>query len=180
MSNTTSDIDDENKHWLNCWKRNNCGSCLSSKDNCGWCPYSATCVPLPKNGNVLSPIRNDKICPFPFQERYELRTSTFGCNCSTTSFLVSLVTVFSTIAALLLLYLLVKLIQWARIGAQGRNGGWELHVEDDGKPQGHVWVRKSESVFHWVWRKMTGEKTIEETDRIDEERTPLLAGEATQ
>lgn len=135
-----------------------------------------------------------------WQERFELRTPTFGCNCSTTSFIVSLITVFSTIAAyvvssfhlpsvtnpnadhsLILLYLLVKLIYWARLAATGRKGGWELHVVDDGPGQerrwGHVWVRKSENVFSRIWRSFTGEKTVEETDGIDEERTPLLAGD---
>jgi hypothetical protein len=143
---------------------------------------SGTCVPLPKNGHLLSPVNNAHICP-TWQERYELRTPTFGCNCSTTSFLVSIITVLSTIAALVLFYLLIKLIAWARLAAKGRKGGWELHVEDDGPGQerrwGQVWVRKSENILSTMWRAVTGKKTVEETDRIDEERTPLLAGERT-
>jgi len=101
-----------------CWRIQDCGHCLVSKENCGWCPYSATCVPLPKGGNILSPIRNKHICPLPWQERWELRTAPFGCNCSTTSFLVSMGTVLGTIFALILLYLLYKLIKWMTLAAK--------------------------------------------------------------
>jgi hypothetical protein len=110
----------------------------------------------------------------PQDERWELRTRTFGCNCSTTSFLVSLITVFSTIAALILLYLLVKAVKWLRVAWRGRGAGWELHVEDDGKRWGHIWIRKTEGFWGTVKRMFTGEKTVREEDEVDPERAPLL------
>jgi hypothetical protein len=110
----------------------------------------------------------------PWQERWELRTAPFGCNCSTTSFLVSVGTVAGTIVALILLYLLVKLIKYINIVLKARNGGWELHVTEDGQRWGHVWIRRRENVFAYLWRRMSGKKTVYEEDRVDDEQRPLL------
>jgi len=128
--------------FLKCWRLQSCGSCLSSDDNCGWCPYSSLCVPLPKNGHLLSPIWYDDICPFPWQERWELRTSTFGCNCSTTTFLAALITCLSTLLSLLLLWVIVKLCILIFKMVRGARTGWVVEEGEEGRRE-YSWVRTS-------------------------------------
>lgn len=119
-----------------CWRIQDCGSCLKSKHRCGWCPSSSTCVPAT---NLLSPI-NHPVCPLA-SERYELRTSALGCNCSTTTLLSVIVAVFSTIAAILLLSLVLWLLKWW--GRTMRSGGWEIVVQEDGTVREGTWRRGS-------------------------------------
>jgi hypothetical protein len=91
--------------------------------------------------------------------------------------LVAIGTVFGTIAALILLYLFIKLVKWMRVAWKGRRGGWVVHVGDDGGRQGHVWVRKTERFYSVLWRRIKGEKSVREEDEIDAERAPLLGQE---
>ena len=83
-----------------CWRIQNCYACTHSKHGCGWCPHTSTCVPV---SSIFEPISNAQTCPSR-DERYELRTKALGCGCSTATFLSVVVTVFVTIAALILLY----------------------------------------------------------------------------
>jgi hypothetical protein len=101
----------------------------------------------------------------PWQERWELRTSTFGCNCSTTTFLAALITSLSTIVGLLILWLLVKLIKALIILWRKDKYGTLLDFDENGQEQQHVWVRKTATWRGWwraMWRKKTEEITEEE------------------
>lgn len=150
--------DEEDRFWR-CWRRNDCGSCLSSSgpQDCGWCPYSATCVPLPSShSTILSPINNPHICPFPWQERYELRTRPFGCNCSTTSFLVALITCVSTLVGALVLWGLVKLLIALWRVLRAGSTGYELVIleeEERHNVKGRVW-RRGGSWMEWLKGKI--------------------------
>ncbi|KAF1991218.1 hypothetical protein K402DRAFT_389401 [Aulographum hederae CBS 113979] len=143
----------DDDHLLRCWKHDKCGFCLADK-SCGWCPESKTCVPVPGSGlSLLAPVRNHPpICPLS-TERWELRTSTFGCECSTTTLVAAFITFLCTITGLLVLWGLVKLIAWARIAWKGARGGYFLHVEEDETRWGEVWVRKLGWKEWWVGRK---------------------------
>ncbi|KAI4745832.1 hypothetical protein E4T50_03804 [Aureobasidium sp. EXF-12298] len=133
--NVVEDIMDMASRRKACWREPDCNSCLKSKHNCGWCPSSSTCIPT--SGNLLSPI-NKAICPLA-SERYELRTATLGCNCSTYTLLSIIITVFSTIGALILLSGVLWLLKWW--GRLMRPGGWEIVVEEDGRVREGTWRR---------------------------------------
>jgi hypothetical protein len=117
-----------------CWRIQDCSNCLRSKSQCGWCPNSATCVPA---SSILSPI-SSPVCPLA-SERYELRTSTLGCGCSTTTLVSIVITVLCTLAALLLLSFILWLLKWW--GRTFRSGGWEIVVEEDGRVRQGTWRR---------------------------------------
>jgi len=156
--------DGDRNHLLNCWRIPDCGNCVKSDHSCGWCPYSGICVPLEKHDNLLSPIRKAHICPMPWQERWELRTGTFGCNCSTTTFLAALITCVSTLLSLLVLWLLVKLVIFLiKLWRRNRNG--VLLEFEDGQERELVWVRKRASWAGWwksLWRRKTDVITEQE------------------
>ena len=130
---------------------------------------------MPENTTLglLAPIKYKNICPFPWQERWELRARPFGCNCSTTTLLTGVFTFLSTIAGLLVLVGLVKFI--ALVWTTVRGGeGFELEVEGE-RRWGHPWNRTrtwKEWRQSWWWPKKTekGDLIIEESD----EETPLL------
>jgi hypothetical protein len=98
-------------------------------------PQSSTCVPV--SGTLLSPLSH-QICPLA-SERYELRTATLGCNCSTYTLLSIIITVFSTIGALVLVSVVLWLLKWW--GRTMRSGGWEIVVEEDGRVREGTWRR---------------------------------------
>ena len=105
IKETTSAMDTTGRHTddyrlAGCWRIQNCHACTHSRHGCGWCPHSSTCVPV---SSLLQPMSDAKTCPSR-GERFELRTKALGCGCSTTTFLSIVVTVFATIAALLLIY----------------------------------------------------------------------------
>jgi len=124
-------------------------------------PQSGICVPLPRNGSILdstllAPIQHDDICPFPWQERWELRTKPFGCNCSTTTFLAALITCLSTLVALFVLWSSLKILGWCFKACRGVRGGWELRVVgDEERRVGRIWVRKR-TWKEW-WRTVRGQ-----------------------
>jgi len=174
---------DENLHLMQCWRIQDCGHCVVSKHSCGWCPYSSTCVPLPKHGHLLSPIHNAHICPMPWQERWELRTAPFGCNCSTTTFLAALITCASTIVSLIVLWLLYKILRALWKAYRGANGGWKLQVieaQDGERWIEGTWVRKDGGVVRGVkdWATKMGRWIMREDTRGDG-RNPdeLVVGE---
>ncbi|KAJ5032429.1 uncharacterized protein L3040_009034 [Drepanopeziza brunnea f. sp. 'multigermtubi'] len=70
--------------WLRiCWRQQGCGGCLERVDApCSWCPASGTCIPNPSRLQLLAPFSRPNICPL-WEERWELRSGTFGCHIST-------------------------------------------------------------------------------------------------
>ena len=152
-----------------CWSNSDCKSCTHSKHGCGWCPYSSTCVPT---SNLLKPIRDADICPLR-AERFELRTKALGCGCSTTTLLSVLVTIFATIAGLVLLYgLVLALVQFNKVFGSGTFGGTEIEVEDDGTRKERQW-RRSNAVTSYV-RRTTLKATKESEQEQVTERSRLL------
>jgi hypothetical protein len=119
---------------------------------------------MEKYDNLLSPIRKAHICPMPRQERWELRTRTFGCKCSTTTFLAALITCVSTLASLLVLWLLFKLVKLViKLWRRNRNG--VLIEFENGQERERVWVRKNATWMGWwksTWRPKRGVVTEEE------------------
>ncbi|KAI5200262.1 hypothetical protein E4T39_05793 [Aureobasidium subglaciale] len=132
-----------------CWRIQDCGSCLKSKHGCGWCPSYIPLLDLAPGLDALSStnwlIQTKSavfhlLCPLA-SERYELRTRTLGCNCSTTTFLSVIVTIFCTIAVLLLISGVLWLLKWW--GRTFRSGGWEIVVEEDGRVREGTWRRST-------------------------------------
>ena len=152
-----------------CWSIQNCHSCTHSKHGCGWCPYSSTCVPT---SNLLKPISDADVCPLR-EERWELRTKALGCGCSTTTLLSILVTIFATIAGLVLFYgLALALVQLNKIFGPGSFGGTEIEVEDDGTRKERQW-RRSNAVTSFV--RSTALKATKESEQEQvTERSRLL------
>ncbi|EME43312.1 hypothetical protein DOTSEDRAFT_63563 [Dothistroma septosporum NZE10] len=130
-----------------CWRISDCQSCVHSKHGCGWCPMSATCVP---STNLLNPVSNSDICPLR-SERFELRTKTLGCDCSTTTLLSVVVTVLVTLAALGLLYAVIAAIRGINpfLGT-GNFEGTELEIKGDGSRVEKSWWR--DTWRKWIYR----------------------------
>lgn len=128
---------------------------------------SSTCLPLPTDSlskafPLLTPIRYDSICALR-SERFELRTSGLGCQVSTITFLTSIVTIFSTLLGVLVLYGLVKCIKLVGLGTRGSRGGYVIF--EDGSED--IWVRKSEGWGMW-WRRVSGKPKEFEIEEVDE------------
>ncbi len=128
---------------------------------------SQTCLPLPLDPlsrafPLLSPIRYKFICALG-PERFELRTSFFGCQVSTITFLTSIVTIFCTLFGVLVLKYLFVLYKWIKSGVRGKNGGYVVY--EDGS--GEIWVRRSESWAEW-WRRVRGKQGEFEIEEVDE------------
>lgn len=137
---------------------------------------SQTCVPLPTTSTnpfsktILAPMSYPSICPFPWQERWELRTKPFGCNCSTTTFIAALITCVSTLVSLLILISLLRCLRWSFRACRGLRGGWEVKIVDepDGERRiGRIWIRRR-SWREW-WRRLRRNE-----DEVITERTRLL------
>jgi len=159
-----------------CWRIQDCGSCLASPNNCAWCPYSSACVALPDGGNLFSPIRKASICPL-WQERWELRTSTFGCNCSTTTFLVALITCAATLVSLVLLWGTVKALTWTLIAIRQSRAGWALEEDQDGERTEGPWIREPKTWTSWLKTKFTRSQTPDPFDReVEEQEREALLG----
>jgi hypothetical protein len=125
--------------------------------------------------SLLDPVFNADVCPAS-QERFELRTKTLGCGCSTTTLLSVIVTVVSTLVALLILYaILVCTRALNQVYGTGTQCGWEIEVLDDGTMKGKPWARPSwtTTLRSWFHRKdLTARSEQEERT----ERSRLLAG----
>lgn len=125
--------------------------------------------------SLLDPVFKADICPSS-QERFELRTKTLGCGCSTTTLLSVIVTVVSTLVALLILYaILVCTRALNQVYGTGARRGWEIEVFDDGTMKGQPWARPSwtrtfKSWFHH--KDLTASSEQEERT----ERSRLLSG----
>ncbi|KAK6404800.1 hypothetical protein LTR95_018828 [Oleoguttula sp. CCFEE 5521] len=159
-------IDTSTNRLSGCWKSSDCNSCTQNKHGCGWCPVSATCVPA--NG-LLDPVSNADICPLR-DERFELRTKALGCGCSTTSLLAVLITILATIAGLLTLYGIVKLLlKLNEAYGTGAWRGWEVEVKDDGAREGKPWSRSKKG--SWFGHNLSKRSEQDEVTA----RTRLLA-----
>ncbi|OAL04415.1 hypothetical protein IQ06DRAFT_214215 [Phaeosphaeriaceae sp. SRC1lsM3a] len=155
---------------LKCWGYLDCGDCHRSDGFCGWCPISFTCLPLPEDRlsrafPLLSPIRHDSICALG-SERFELRTAGLGCQVSTITFLTSIVTIFSTLFGILVLWSLLDCAKWVGLGLRARRGGSVVYPGEQ-QYEGDIWVRKSESWGHW-WRRVRGEQKEFEVEEVDD------------
>jgi len=137
-----------------------------------WYEQSSTCVPIPTgHASLLAPIRNSRICPL-FDERFELRTATFGCGCSTLTLLTSIITVLCTVAGFLLLWGLFSVISKSITWTRGTRGGWMIRLEDDGpRRRGQIWVRKATK-----WRLWWNKKAEEDISEIDHRRGHRTSG----
>lgn len=150
-----------------CWRLQNCDSCLASSDACAWCAVSQTCVPNTDQGTllpILAPIRNVNICPLGWQERWELRTKTFGCRCSTMTLMSVVVAVLSSLLGVLLIWVAVRLGLWGvRKWKRRGTGWWRL---DHMNINGH-WL--------WTWQK---QKRVEQQppEEIEDSETRSLLG----
>ncbi|KAL4894054.1 hypothetical protein BDV59DRAFT_21383 [Aspergillus ambiguus] len=108
-ANATYPLDTSDPLFYVCWRRQTCGWCLEGDVPCSWCAVSSTCVPNRASLTILSPLGSSQICPLGSKERWELRTTTLGCNVSTITFLTAVVSVVATLAVIGLGYL----VAWA-------------------------------------------------------------------
>ena len=124
---STSQPDDPPSLLLHCWLLSTCDSCLASPYPCSWCSVSNACVPntlFPFPFAILSPLKSESVCPLSWRERWELRAKPFSCRCSTMTLMSVVVAVFSTLVALLLIWLFVKAVRWGVRRWRGRKEGW--------------------------------------------------------
>jgi hypothetical protein len=175
-----------------CMRLQDCGSCLSSS-SCSWCPVvcfpplahlptpslltiyiskTSFCVPNTSPIPILAPFTNPSICPLAHgRERWELRTRPLGCNCSTITFLTSVISVIATLTAILLLILATWVGKWGLRRWRGRGKGWWRIWSKD-------WWASEGGWFKWSWRwKLTHRKGDERRDGQDgeaSEQNPLL------
>jgi hypothetical protein len=130
---------------------------------------SSTCLPLPTDPlsrafPLLSPIRYKSICALG-SERFELRTLGLGCQVSTITFLTSVITIFSTLVGVLVLWSLFTCTKGVHRGLRALKGGYMVYPTDE-QFKGQVWARKGDS---WLrpWKVLGGKQRIfrlEETD----------------
>ncbi|KAI5837794.1 hypothetical protein DFP73DRAFT_281530 [Morchella snyderi] len=123
-----SDYDPE-RLFQHCWRRNSCGECLKTHMPCGWCPTSQACVPA--FSGLFTPLGDPKVCPMP-SERFELRTKPLGCSVSTITALTTVISVFSTLLLVGIIFAIVRYHAllgslWRRIWR--RSGGEEENNE---------------------------------------------------
>lgn len=146
-----------------CWRRQSCNECISTHDPCAWCAVSQTCVPNLDHGtflSILAPIRNENICPLSWRERWELRTRTFGCRCSTMTFMSVVVAAVSTMGAILLVGALVKLSKWIV-------GRW--------KDISKEWWRWDRTRVNWRHSTSPRSERAQQPEEVENtERAPLL------
>lgn len=138
-----------------CWHIQNCYNCIHSKNGCGWCPMSGSCIPA---SSLLEPVSNAKVCPTK-HERFELRTRALGCGCSTTTFLSIIVTVFATIAAVALLYGAGILVyKFNQTFGTGTWRGIEAEIKDDGTRIQRQWKKTDPKSTSFIRRIGLGSK----------------------
>jgi hypothetical protein len=102
-------------------------------------------------------------------ERFELRTAGLGCQVSTITFLTSIVTIFSTLFGVLVLYLLFQCAKGIGFGARASKGGYVVYPNEEEWKE-DVWVRRGESWSKWWWR-VNGEQREFEVEEVDDGST---------
>lgn len=155
-----------------CWSHQACHACITSPHGCGWCPYSATCIPAT---NPLQPVVSHAgTCPLR-AERFELRTRAFGCACSTTTLLSILGTVLATLLALAVLWGVgTAVVRVDRTFGSGTWGGWAVEVKDDGAREQRPW-RRANAVARFFGRAARGGTREESEQERVTERSRLLS-----
>ncbi|KAL5356899.1 hypothetical protein BJX96DRAFT_133747 [Aspergillus floccosus] len=170
-SNATFPLDTDDPLFYICWRRQTCGWCLEGDAPCSWCPVSSTCVPNRASLAILSPLGSSQICPLGSKERWELRTTTLGCNVSTFTFLTASASVAATLATIGLGYL--ALWAWERVMAW-----WREEKHPGGSYASWISRMRPRSLQHSAMQTTPGDmerngREIE--DEInDAERRPLL------
>lgn len=153
-----------------CWRLQSCTDCIYSDFNCGWCPYSSTCIPA---DSLLDPLsgRDETTCPLS-AEKFELRTKALGCGCSTTTFLSVVITILATIAALALLYGLGRaLAKLNPLLGSGRFVGTEIEVKDDGTRLESAWWRDTwRGWMYRLWKRPDLNSRSEQEERTERSR----------
>lgn len=160
---TKSHVTNQDDLFFQCWRHAGCEACLKSTYPCSWCATSQTCVPNERFRwpfGILAPIGDDSICPLSWRERWEMRAKPFSCRCSTMTFMSVVIAVISTLAGVLLLWLLKLLIvrlvyKWR----QRKPDWWKVHRR----------VRFKQLL---MWRNHSEQQN---SDLQTPERTPLLA-----
>jgi len=133
-----------------CWGISDCQNCIHDPHGCGWCPTSSACIPA---SSLLEPISRN-VCPYR-GERYELRTKTLGCNCSTTTFLSVFATVWITIAAIIALSIILRGLRYCNdTFGSGTWRGLEVEIKGHGARVERQW--KQGSWFGNLGRQLTG------------------------
>lgn len=123
-----------------CWHIQDCERCIRDSHGCGWCPFSSACIPA---STLLDPLTKRNVCPLQ-DERFELRTAALGCGCSTTTLISIVVTIFATIAAVLILYCFGFAIgRLNRTFGSGTWQGFEMEIKGDGTRIEREWRRSS-------------------------------------
>lgn len=90
---------------------------------------------------LLDPVFKPSLCPLA-EDRFELRTKTLGCGCSTTTLLSIIISVVATLFAILILYSIFLCARFVnRVYGTGSRCGWELGIADDGGRRGKLWAR---------------------------------------
>lgn len=138
-----------------CWPHQQCDSCLTSVFGCAWCGSSQTCVPLPMVHSpflaLLHPLRYphapEAMCA-EYDDRWEVRTATFGCPVSNTTVFAILISVLAGMLALLFLKMLLRGL-WSLIRLVA-GSGWEIRPQEG--YQGR-WRRDVHSGWLLPWRK---------------------------
>jgi hypothetical protein len=79
------------------------------------------------------------------------------------------VTIFCTVAGLVVIYGLVKLLRGVVFVVRARMGGWVVYGEGEGDAEGdgEVWVRRAEGWGMW-WRRVRGRERENEGLVVDE------------
>lgn len=121
--------------------------------------------------SLLDPVTSN-VCPLK-AERWELRTKALGCGCSTVTLLSVIVTVFATIAALVLLYVLAVLVGklW-KTYVSGAFRGTATEIADDGSREVREWKRGSWLPAHFR-RRLDADASKSEQEQFTE-RSRLL------
>lgn len=137
-ANFTLYVNHDDEHFLRCWKHQTCKGCLAASQ-CGWCPFTWSCVPNTSNMPLLAPAYNENICPH-WAERWELRTRPLGCQVSSITSLTAIVTIVSTLVFVLLMVSLVMAIRRFWQYHKKHPGWWRLRNQRWAR----MWLRAGE------------------------------------
>jgi hypothetical protein len=88
---------------------------------------------------------------------------------STITFLTSIVTIFCTIAGLIILWGVVKLSKWIALSFRAPKAGWEVYGGEEVRDE-RLWVRKAEPWDVW-WRRIAGKTKEDEEVVVDEDES---------
>ena len=129
---------------------------------------SQTCLPLPRSHipPLLHPLFHPRqpvsICPV-YEDRWDLRTRTFGCYVSTFTVVAIVATVLCTIAGLIVLWGLWRGARW--VGKPWRGGsGIELRVGEGER----VWKTQSDGFWARYWTRRMTDRGWQRVGDVDE------------